>query len=901
MPIKPIQLRQKEMAVLNGFDKGLNTKSSPRDIAPNELQQSNNAIISNPGLLQSSSDATSQGTATLIHTAKGNGAFLFTSQYDIGATSASWENPKEVIAYPDNASSVNAQIEFFTKSIGATGLPVEHGSSTYTAQGNDNAIDMGVDGAIEPVYYYVDGLLYVSDKLSVEGATNKTRPQVIQFVKEDRFGQSSTSGSNQTQLWVSEQASIHNTTDAIFQEINVAGTALGSMTAPGVAGEFIMTLAQFDSYSSTANVTSDGSNAVTLDGAIEFNATTLTVQASSGTATNNLDTGTIFYIGNEAMQVENKISSTQIQVSRNILGNASDLEHADNANLYTTTEESIVGGGWEEGDYEFTYSLVNYAGDESLPHKFNTELSSATIGSGKYFSDVGIQINVKNAFRQREKGLKIYTRKKGSNDRYILFLDVDYKRGVRRNLYEKYIVWTKSGTYGDDSSAYVKVENLKIKNPSLDTYESMNGYAQNEESVSIEKISRAYQADGTLNLANEAMDNSETGFDVDEGSSFAVNEYILVDNEIMKITGISTNTLTVTRGVASSTSVAHLDNAEIFKVEFGGYKGATICMRRAWIANVRKGGVHFEDRIYYSLPNRFSTFPDSFYLDIGVSDGDSFTGLESMGNYLLGFKKNKLYVINVSSTSDAGWYLEGEYHGMGCLSQESIVKTPFGICWVNNDGTYIFDGQTAPKELTFKLDDKTWRTNQLLKVPSIGYDNNFKQLCVVQDSAADTDMFVYDFLTQSWSISKCIGSNGISNFVEGYDGLYFLEYDSGNGKTINKINGFEGSLALDIKTKDIDFNNPGRVKKIFKIYVTARDGGAGTVLTLSYALDGSTSYTASNPPSSGQATINNTQYEVNAFTIDKNCESISLQLVSNGKININDISIEYRNTRKRPS
>ena len=901
MSVKPVQVGQKQMAVLNGFDKGLNTKSSPRDIAPNELQQSNNAIISNPGLLQSGSDATSQGTATLIHTAKGNGAFLFTSQYDIGATSASFENPKEVIAYPDNASSVNAQIEFFTKSIGTSGLPVEHGSSTYTSQGNDNAIDMGVDGPIEPVYYYVDGLLYVSDKLSVEGATNKTRPQVIQFVKEDRFGQSSTSGSNQTQLWVTEQASVSNTTDAIFQELDVAGTALGSMTAPNVAGEFIMTLAQFDSYSSTSNVTSDGSNAVTLNGTIEFNDTTLTVQASSGTATNNLDTGTIFYIGNEAMQVDNKISATQIQVSRNVLGTANAMAHSSGSNLYTTSEESITAGGWEEGDYEFTYSLVNYSGDETLPHQFNTALSSATIGAGKYFSDVGIQINVKNAFRQREKGLRIYTRKKGTNDRYILFLDVDYNKGVRKNLFEAHTKWTTSGTYGDDGSAYVKVENIKIKNPSLDTYESINGYAQNEENLSLEKISRAYQADGSANLAAEAMDNSETGFDVDEGSSFATNEYILVDSEIMKITGISTNTLTVSRGVSGTTAAAHLDNAEIFKVEFGGFKSATICMRRAWIGNVRKGGVHFEDRIYYSLPNRFSTFPDTFYLDIGVSDGDSFTGLESMGNFLLGFKKNKLYVINVSSTSDAGWYLQAEYDGMGCLSQESIVKTPFGICWSNNDGVFIFDGQNSPQELTIKLDDKTWRTNALLKVPAIGYDNNFKQLCVVQDTSADTDMLVYDFITKSWSITKPIGSNGISNFVEGNDGLYFLEYDSGNGKTVNKINGFEGSLALDIKTKDIDFGNPGRVKKIFKVYVTARDGGAGTVLTLSYALDGSTSYTASNPPSSGQATINNTQYEVNVFTINKNCESISLQLVSDGKININDISIEYRATIKRPS
>ena len=53
---------------------------------------------------------------------------------------------------------------------------------------------------------------------------------------------------------------------------------------------------------------------------------------------------------------------------------------------------------------------------------------------------------------------------------------------------------------------------------------------------------------------NEALDATETGVDVDDGSKFAANDYILVDQELMKVSSVSTNTLTVIRGVASITS-----------------------------------------------------------------------------------------------------------------------------------------------------------------------------------------------------------------------------------------------------------------------------------------------------------------------------------------------------------
>ena len=73
---------------------------------------------------------------------------------------------------------------------------------------------------------------------------------------------------------------------------------------------------------------------------------------------------------------------------------------------------------------------------------------------------------------------------------------------------------------------------------------------------------------------NEALDDSETDVDVDDGSKFASGDYILVGQEIMKVTGVSTNTLTVTRGLTNNTgttavsagshiAATHLDNAAV--------------------------------------------------------------------------------------------------------------------------------------------------------------------------------------------------------------------------------------------------------------------------------------------------------------------------------------------------
>src|SRR5574340_58780 len=57
--------------------------------------------------------------------------------------------------------------------------------------------------------------------------------------------------------------------------------------------------------------------------------------------------------------------------------------------------------------------------------------------------------------------------------------------------------------------------------------------------------------------ANEAMDATETAFDVTSGTGFAVGNIIRFDNELGYVSAVATNTLTTTRGENESTAATH--------------------------------------------------------------------------------------------------------------------------------------------------------------------------------------------------------------------------------------------------------------------------------------------------------------------------------------------------------
>ena len=68
---------------------------------------------------------------------------------------------------------------------------------------------------------------------------------------------------------------------------------------------------------------------------------------------------------------------------------------------------------------------------------------------------------------------------------------------------------------------------------------------------------------GDPQLINEALDGSETAVDVDEWAYFFVGDLIRVEDEIMEVTAISGNTLTVIRGTHGSSAASHSDDTAI--------------------------------------------------------------------------------------------------------------------------------------------------------------------------------------------------------------------------------------------------------------------------------------------------------------------------------------------------
>lgn len=75
---------------------------------------------------------------------------------------------------------------------------------------------------------------------------------------------------------------------------------------------------------------------------------------------------------------------------------------------------------------------------------------------------------------------------------------------------------------------------------------------------------RATPYDDAQTDTAEALDATETAVDVGDGTKFAVGQTILVESEQMYITSITTNTLTVERGVNGTTAATHVTAKDVY-------------------------------------------------------------------------------------------------------------------------------------------------------------------------------------------------------------------------------------------------------------------------------------------------------------------------------------------------
>jgi len=341
------------------------------------------------------------------------------------------------------------------------------------------------------------------------------------------------------------------------------------------------------------------------------------------------------------------------------------------------------------------------------------------------------------------------------------------------------------------------------------------------------------------------------------------------------------------------------------------WKDATVSNDRVFVCNVTikdetKGPsksesttTNFPDRILYSMPGRYDTFPYHNYIEAAKGDADHYIAIDSFADRLLAFKQYSLDIINISG-DDYNWFLENSYKYQGVMHPEAVKRTQYGIVWANLQGLFLYDGSQI-RNLSEKLiSDSTW-SRKITNDTSIIYDEQESMVFVISDMGGDGSTYMCDLKNNSFTFIESfvpVANDGITNSVDTEDNNTIIAHDEGD--TIDFYQLRRSAIAqvqTEFRTKQTDFGDPSTSKKVYAVYITYKTDSALTgYFTLkeddgtSHALSGTVA------TASDWATVKLTP------TSPITCNKILLQMdtaTNSRKVYINDIGIEYRVLHKR--
>ena len=499
-------------------------------------------------------------------------------------------------------------------------------------------------------------------------------------------------------------------------------------------------------------------------------------------------------------------------------------------------------GDWEEGTYEFYQSFIYDGNQESLAFQMGDGDDGSNLAAGTHVAagqkSLRVSVYADLAYNGRITGGRIYTRLQNTDDDFVLLVDIDIVKGVRTTLDGDHVAWSYQSGEG-----YYVIGDARGNStrPNLDTYTTINGFSPDVNFVSI--------------------------------------------------------------GGAGEL-----------------YKASVVANRRTFVANVKiknkSGEVEkFGDRLMYSEIGKFDTFLEHNFIDVSKGDYGEYTAIESYADRLLAFKNNLVHIINISSPSVSNWYLEETVKYFGVNFPFSVAKTKYGIAWVSDDGCYLYDGRSVRNLIDKKIavsspaftasgTDRPWndwyRGTAHLKDVMLGYDSISNSLIMMRspnDSTSNSEQsWVYDFDSNGWSYNTNIftDSETYTNFITDWNNNLVLGYQNSSAVDFKKYLPVSVSQAnQDFFTKDIDFGQPGLIKKVYKVIVTHKSDGAESN-PFEYAIDGSESFSNFN----GHFADTSGVWDVLTLTPTNpiSCQSIQIKFdgPSAGIFEINDMTIEYR-------
>ena len=196
----------------------------------------------------------------------------------------------------------------------------------------------------------------------------------------------------------------------------------------------------------------------------------------------------------------------------------------------------------------------------------------------------------------------------------------------------------------------------------------------------------------------------------------------------------------------------------------------------------------------------------------------------------------------------------------------AVVKTDFGVAWVNKQGVYLYNGQggvsnllereanrvislstdTAPAQ----VDNQPW-DSFVTDQTAIGYSPLHRKIFVKKavgagansnHATSSADLYIFDIPSQSWTFHKANATDDPVQDCSGFfidqnkDLVFFQEASGGAALTIDKWTQAPQSVdEFSFWTRNFDLSDTYARKTIYKIAIRAKNGSS---MPVHYSTDG---------------------------------------------------------------
>ena len=332
--------------------------------------------------------------------------------------------------------------------------------------------------------------------------------------------------------------------------------------------------------------------------------------------------------------------------------------------------------------------------------------------------------------------------------------------------------------------------------------------------------------------ANEAIDDSETGIDVDDGHFFKRGDLIRIDDEIMEITSISTDTLTVIRGTHGSTAAAHDITDDIRLPFFNAYNNYD----RYSVAQTNKDG-KFKCMNFFGYGRTDNAVSDGIvpgsvtfkfynpgYQEIGLSGitANTNTGLSASTTYYFKIAVDGGSVYEVAFTTDSSNVNFGGKNGVLSKIQDIL------------DTQYYTEGNLFEKRVTVGIvnGDVRFTSGSYLSTSAVALTAGTSGTANTDELFDGTNQIARFPAKVESAVAARLPEDTLFNRVtyEENPNVGAFMYDDGNGNLVGA-----GSGTINYETGAVDFTAmPNAEFVISATYLSAHSGGTNVTTAGGY-------------------------------------------------------------------